>query len=281
MHYNNKLMYDILRFVVEQKDLGKNMEKEKAVQDAIEHVRDNIIKAEEGRKCVDGRYAPGTGEIARAGGDMGYVEILLSLNRKKGLDLNPANCVDLVYDYTTKDGGMFSLHSDRHADPLEQDHSHHEERPLIGCGHCAKAAQASLAEQYNLDPRDVQESVLYVRNRHTRGDRVDIIVLEGEHEEKGAIIVDSMTHSLNERDIDGESMYFVYDRARDEDYMKRFVAWLQKEKKLDIFYDEFKAISDLQTNATLHILAQGKPIINVSVDNQGKVENLQFDAFIA
>ncbi len=249
-------------------------------EEARKHIEKNIIPATDGRKCVDGRYPSGTGEIARAGGDMGYVEILLSLNREKELGLTPSGCVDLVYGYTTKDGGMFSLHSDRHADPTETDHLTHGELPLIGCGHCAKAAQEELAKQYQLSASDVKEAVLYVRERYRSGDAIDLVVLEGEHAEKGAIIVDSLSYSINERDVNNESMYFIYDRARDEEYMQGFVDWLVEEKGLNISYAEFKEISDLQTNATLRILAPEKPLFQVELDERGQVNNLQFVSLI-
>lgn len=265
--------------MVEQMPFEENRMEIQAVQEAEKHIRNNIIQAKDGRKCVDGRYNLGTGEIARAGGDMGYVEVLLALNTSRSLGLTPEQCFDLVYDYSTKEGGKFFMHTDTHADPFKEDSSHGE-KPLIGCGHCAKAANPQFSSLYQLQSDEIQRTVEYARGREAQGDAIEMVVLEGEHAEKGTIIVDSDSYSVNAQDKDGESMYFIYDKKRDEAYMSGLVSWLRTERQLhEVTFEDFQTSSGMQTNATLHILAPGTPILQVAIDEKGQAAKPAFVTF--
>lgn len=250
-----------------------------ALERAAKHIEGNIIPAVPGRKCVDGRYELNSGEIARAGGDMGYVEVLLALNSQKGLGLTPEDCFDMVYDYSVRGGGAFYMHTDRHADPLDSAGNPHGERPLIGCGHAGKAADPEFASLYQVDPKEVEEVIRYARDRKAAGDLVEIAPLEGEHKEQGTIIVNSDHYSVNAQARVGESMYFIYDKARDDRYIEGLVGWLNRERELDITEEDFRTVSDLQTNATLHVLAQGTPIIQVGISEHGVAASPQFIQF--
>jgi hypothetical protein len=170
------------------------------------------------------------------------------------------------------------MHTDRHADPVEE-HTSHGDKPFIGCGHCAKAANPEFASLYGLHPDDVKKTVEYARERQVKGDAVVIVPLEGEHAEKGTIIVDSDEYSVNAKDKDGKSMYFIYDKKRDDAYSDQLVFWLQSQKGLGVSGEEFKAMSDQQTNATLHVLAQGTPILQVAIGNDGVPAQPQFVQF--
>lgn len=258
-----------------------------ALQEAEEHIRNNITPALDGRKCVDGRYEPGTGQIARAGGDMGYVEILLALNARKKMYVLPEQCFDMVYEYVTKDGGSFNMHTDTHADPDGKEEApgepqlYDEVSPAIGCGHCAKPTDAKLAADYGLNAEEVKVVIKHAKKRRAEGDKVEIVKLHGDHAEQGTLIVESDAFSINASAEAGQSQYFIYDKKRDVAYMKEMIVWLQAHKGLNITELEFMEMSEQQTNATLKLLAENKPVLQVVIDNNGTASEPKFLQFVA
>lgn len=226
----------------------------------INYVSRNIIRAREGRKCVDGRYLPNqaTGMIARPGGDEGYVMALMAVNKKKKLGLTPEQCFNAVYKVVSKSEG-FSMHTDHHTDPDEHTHN-----GLIGCGHIAKAANKDLAKEYDVDSEDIKRLVEYSRNIAEINKSLHMINLDGDHQEKGVLVIQSPNYTINADNPKLGRMYFIYDKTRDEEFMRVLVDEMQIENiTADELYREMKKESDIQLQATLHNLAKGLPVYNV------------------
>lgn len=246
---------------------------ESAVDKTRKYILQNIVEAREGRKCVDGRYLPsqGSGMIARPGGDCGYVMALLAVNKKKGLGLTPEQCFNKVYKVVSKvANGHFCMHTDHHTDPDTQHHN-----GLIGCGHVAKAALKDLSAEYDINSEDVERFVNYARNIADILPSLEMINLEGEHEESGVLVIRSDKYTVNAEDPDLRQMYFVYDEQRDYDYL----AYLVKEMAVTgVSFEEMKKESDLQLAATLHNLAKDLPVYNITFN--GKTPEVTFASFV-
>lgn len=236
------------------------------------YVEASVVAAKHGRKCVDGRYLPdqATGMIARPGGDGGYVMALMAVSKKKKLGLTPEQCFNAVYKAVADDNG-FCMHTDRYSDP---DKLHHI--GLIGCGHLAKAASRRFCNNYDVRSEDVEKIINYARNIHEISPTVKMVNLEGEHQERGVLIVNSDQYSVLADNPKLKQMFFVYDQQRDNAFMKKLV----KEIAIDgVTYEDLKAESDLQLHATLQILAANLPIYQITFEGKkalvtliGKVE---------
>lgn len=260
-------------------------EHEVSIDAALTHVVKGMTAAKEGRKCVDGRYAADgaeSGMIARPGGDYGYVMALLSVNRHKNLGLTPEQCVDAVYNALTADGNKFYMHTDTHAHPSHEHDTagEHHDAPVIGCGHIAKALNSELATGYAIPEEDMQRAFDHMQTYIQQGKSVHMAVLEGSHWEQGVLVVDSETHAVNPHNEDEKenSMYFVYDKKRDDAYIeKELMPRLHIE---GLTAEDFKTASDIQLKATLHNLALGAQMYHVEIDEDevpvvvpmGKVE---------
>lgn len=235
------------------------------LQGTINYVRNNTVLAKEGRKCVDGRYPPDTarGMLARAGGDCGYVMALMAISRKKKLQLTPEQCFNAVYKVISqKMHGAFCIHTDHHADPEDTGANQHMHQTLIGCGHLSKAAsQWSIRRPYDLQGSDVKKIIAYAKNLADISENVEMVNLDGEHAERGVLIIEDTGHTVNAMDPKEHTMYFIYDKKRDEAFMKRLV----KDMAIPgVTFEDMKMEADIQLQATLHNLAKGLPIYTVS-----------------
>ncbi len=242
------------------------------------YVQKNIVAAKEGRKCVDGRYPPETasGMLARAGGDCGYVMALLAINKKKKLGLTPEQCLNAVYKVICqKLHGAFCMHTDHHVDPEHEMLNTKMHETLIGCGHMAKAASQRLREPYDVDNDDMKKIIAYAKNLAEISEDVDMVNLSGEHKEQGVLLVESESYTVNAMDSDKKSMYFIYDKTRDEDYMRRLVKAMAIP---GVTFEDMKKESDIQMQATLHSLALGLPLYRVTF--KGKTPHISFVASI-
>lgn len=245
-----------------------NQEIQEVLGKATAYVEGHVIDASLGRMCVDGRYKDGAGMIARPGGDLGYVMVLLAFNRKNNWGFSAQQVVGFVYEYVTRDGGEFFMHTDEHAE-----HKTKEDPLSIGCGHVALALVEGFAPDYLLDSEDLREALVTLREKQEEWKDIKKVVLEGEHKEKGVLIVESREKTVSPRD--GEEMYFVYDETRDQDFMQGLVDFLSKEKGLDVTFDEFKQVSDIQVEATLQKLAPTKPILRVRFEDSSPQFNFE------
>lgn len=242
---------------------------EVTLQKTLVYVQNNTVTAREGRKCVDGRYPPDTarGMLARAGGDCGYVMALMAINKKKKLQLTPEQCFNAVYKVISqKMHGAFCIHTDHHADPEYDGAGQHMHKTLIGCGHLSKAAsQWSIRQPYDVNGSDVKKIIAYAKNLADISENVEMVNLNGEHAERGVLIVEDSARTVNAMDPKEHAMFFIYDKKRDEAFMKKLV----KEMALPgVTYEDMKMEADIQLQATLHNLAKGLPIYTVSYKNE-------------
>lgn len=244
-----------------------------------EYVERNVVPASQGRKCVDGRYfsTQASGMIARPGGDMGYVMALLAVNKRNNLGLTPEECFDNVYKIVSRGKAHFYMHTDRHADPDSTGaESHHQtHKALIGCGHVAKASLENLSKEYHVEGKDVERVVAYARKIADKTTVVEIVNLEGDHEESGVLVINSEQYSVKSQDSILGKMFFVYDAERDTRFFRNMVAEMAIP---GVDFEEMKKESDLQLQATLHNLAKGLPIYNVIF--RGKTPIVSFSSFV-
>ena len=227
------------------------------------YVSENTIPTQIGRKCVDGRYQDdeNTGMIARAGGDLGYVMALLSLSENKDLGLSPVDCFEKVNTVLKEMGEIFYAHSDEHAV---------HGSTIIGCGHASKPTTADLATKYSVNASGMATLVEYVKSLAQKDSQVKIMVLPGDHKEEGVLVVTGTKMTV--RPQDGEHMFFMYDKTRDDAFMEQLVGKMELES---VTFEEFRKISDLQLGATLELLAKGMPIYEVNVDGESPSVILQ------
>jgi len=246
-----------------QKRMETQIPTDEEIELTVQYVQKNTVAAKEGRKCVDGRYPPNTarGMLARAGGDCGYVMALMAISAKKKLQMTPEQCFNAVYKVVSqKLHGAFCIHTDHHADP-DYEGTHNMHQTLIGCGHLSQAASWRFNQPYDVQSGDVKKIIAYARNLADIDDNVEMINLDGEHAERGVLIIDDMEHTVNAFDPKLHTMYFIYDRKRDEAFMKKLV------KAMDlpgVTFEDIKKESDIQLQATLHNIAKGLPIYTVS-----------------
>jgi hypothetical protein len=226
------------------------------------YVEKNIVTAREGRKCVDGRYTAdtATGMLARPGGDCGYVMALLAINKKKKLGMTPEQCLNAVYKVICqKMHGAFCMHTDHHVDPDHEEFNDRLHQTLIGCGHLAKATKQLIREPYDVDNEDVKKIIAYAKNLAEVSDHVEMVNLEGDHKEQGVLLIEGDTYTVNA--CDTEKQYFIYDKTRDDAFMKKLVDAMALP---GVSFEDMQAESDVQLQATLHNLAKGLPLYTVS-----------------
>lgn len=124
------------------------------------------------------------------------------------------------------------IYPDYHTDTHTKEHG-----GRLGCGHIKRLineeGMAKTFEEFSAKGKET--------------------VLEGEHQEKGVLLVYSSDYSVNS--FDGENMYFVVDVGRIEKLFKDPEA--------------FKTYQD-QMGKTAHMLAQGKPMFKVDIDADKK-----------
>ncbi|MGE5042240.1 MAG: hypothetical protein ACM3IJ_05060 [Candidatus Levyibacteriota bacterium] len=234
---------------------------------ALAHVTDpeNVRPVVEGRMCGDGRYTESDGNFARFGADAGYVLGLLALNRSHDLGLTPVQIVNAVVKNSE---GKFSFHTDEKAEQkaMETEEHHH-----IGCGHLAKAALPEYASQYGVEPEDVKTAISYMRYfAAIHPEKVEMIVLRGEHAEKGVLINVGSKNKVEHGNRFADQ-WFVVNPGHDEDYAVGLFDKMRKElpvlEEKEISPSEFMATLSKQTIRTAEILAAGLPVFEVDVDH--------------
>ncbi len=243
------------------------------LSEVTNYITKNIVLAQKGRKCVDGRYLPtqSSGMIARPGGDCGYVMALLAVSKRKALGLTPEHCFNVIYKVIKENNDQFCMHTDHNVDPDSNTH-----KGLIGCGHLAKAATKNLCSQYDVTSQEVTNLVNYARNVAEINNSLEIVNLEGEHAEAGVLIINNKRYSVNSEDLNLKKMYFIYDQERDNDFLKKLVNEIAIP---GVTFADMKKESDLQLQATLNNLAAGLPIY--SVEFNGKKPIIAFLSFVA
>lgn len=226
-------------------------------EDILDFVQRNKVRSKKGFICVDGRYwdPKYAGMIARPGGNFRGIMALLALREKLGMTVG--KIVDRAVDAVEEMGITFNMHTDHHF-------HNHPDLADIGCGHIAKAEDPEKAKQYLVDPRDIHNALVYLRIKLEGKKYYQMVDLEGEHKEKGVLIITGTNYTVNHWDKKKDEMYFVFDKTRDDNYQRKLFENFHISK---ITFTEFKQMCDLQLNATLNNLAKGLPIFEVNLDN--------------
>jgi len=226
-------------------------------QAVLEFATLNKVRAKKGFICVDGRYSDPkyAGMLARPGGNFRGIMALLALRKKLGLTVG--RIVDLAVNAVEEMGVTFNMHTDHHF---------HKNPDLsdIGCGHIAKAEDPVHAKEYKVEPRDIHNALVYLRIKLEGRKYYQMVDLEGEHKEKGVLIITGTKNTVNHWDKKHDEMYFVFDKTRDDQYQKKLFESYHISK---ITFKEFQDMCNLQLNATLKNLAKGLPIFEVNLDN--------------
>lgn len=235
------------------------------IKEVTKYVKENRVKARKGFVCVDGRYKPNddtSGMLARPGGNFRGIMVLLAL--KDQLNMTVGRIVDRAVDAVEEMGITFNMHTDEHEDP--------DDLASIGCGHIAKAANPQTAPTYKVDPMDIKKALIYLKIKLEGKKYYKMVKLAGQHAEKGVLVISGKKYTVNHSDERSSpsdkngSMYFVFDKARDDKYLKKLYDHLNVSNKLS--YKKFQEYSDLQLKATLNNLAKGLPIYRINVDGE-------------
>ena len=221
-----------------------------------------IVRAAEGRRCIDGRYdaTEAQGRLARPGGDLGYALGLLALSQRHEWGLSPQMAFELIYEAVRERGGFF-FHTD--AEHLIARNS----ETICGCGHVHTIAQAGVQADA-LAKELVKQLFEYAHFRSTIQEDVVEVTLEGSHQENGVIIVRGLDWTVNPKGAESNEMYFVYDRDRDKQFTKWLVAQLNPWLLPDLSASEFQQILDQQLVQTLKTFSQGKKVIELNLKDR-------------
>ena len=117
---------------------------------------------------------------------------------------------------------------------------------------------------------DVHNALVYLRIKLEGRKYYNVQELDGSHRERGVLVVTGKRFSVNHWDTKKNEMYFVYDKARDEEYLQVLFDHF-KDQFPKLTFSEFKEISDLQLDATLHNLAKGMAVFEVNLDSKDPV----------
>ena len=224
------------------------------------YIAQNIIPTKKGRKCIDGRYLSedeNSGMIACPGADFGYVMAMLGYNHEQKLGMSVVDCVKRVYDAVISLDDTFYMHTDSHENP--------DVVYSIGCGHAFKPTIDENANQYGLQAKDVQKTIQMLKT--SQEFKVQMVNLPGEHKEEGVLIIKDEEFTVNSQE--GEHMYFVYDKKRDDIFLKQLVEKLAME---NIVYENFQRVSTMQLSVTLQLLAKGLPLFEVDFSDPASPE---------
>lgn len=229
---------------------------DQTIQPVLNFLSKNTVKSKEGFICVDGRYKSSyySGMLARPGANFRGIMALLALRKKLGLTVG--KCVDKAVDAVENMGITFNMHTDEHEDS--------DRLSSIGCGHIAKAEDPKTAPLYRVHPRDVRLALTYLRIKLEGRKYYKLAELSGEHKESGVLIITGKNYTVNHQDPKTGEMYFVFDKARDDEYTKKLWEKLNIPK---LTWKEFSKMNELQLNATLSLLAKNLPIYEVNLDN--------------
>ncbi len=205
-------------------------------------------------KCVDGGYRgdESVGAIAIPGAHLGVSMALLDLG------FSPEEAFEFVYKFVTKDGNPFCWHTDTHE-------GHHG--VIVGCGHCNAAI--GKGERYGVSGKNVQKLLELVRKAQNDRENMELVILDREHSEQAILVITSEDYTVKPWDQENEVQFFIYDKVRHLDLLKKFAQFLAEQGKV-VAYEDLVSVSDKQTNATLGLLgsSKGKPIyiVNFSGD---------------
>lgn len=218
-------------------------------------------------RCVDGRYeGDGLPMIAKPGGDIGDVMVLMAAANELGVKLDPHQALEIV---TKRVGGVseFQCHTDEHA---ENEHAAHG----MGCGHFKKSLLEP--EVYGLSKEQTEALAKEVNLVVEQGAHEE--VLHGDHAEQAVLVVESDKYGIAplRRTEQGVQEAFVYQKGVHQNQLKEMAKDSQEllaEQGIEVSLSDMeKAVEDSftkQLTATLQRLAVGLPVFSVVFDEVG------------
>ncbi len=233
---------------------NKMEEINKLKEEVIVHVKKMRVKADPNKaKCVDGGYKgdEAVGAMAIPGGHLGVSMALLRLG------FTPEEAFGYVHQFVSKDQNPYCWHTDKH-----EGHN----GIVVGCGHCNAAI--GKGEEYDLDGDQVQSLLNIVKVAQDDQGNMECITLDRDHSEKAILVITSTEYTVKPWDQEDNVQFFIYDKARHIDFLKRFSQFLADNGRPVTLKDLFDA-SEKQTNATLGLLksSKGKPIFAVDASS--------------
>lgn len=240
-----------------------------ALAAVLNHVRTNTVPTDSTRViCVDGGYRPeqNRGALARPGGHLGLSQAVLKIKHDHPeFDFTAEKAFDLVHAFAVRSGQTYGWHSDQQADPPEDlNLTHSPERPILGCGHCARAT--IRPDIYGLQAEDARALIAYARQYHTQHP-TDLVILNREHQEKAVLVITGTQKTVNSWDVAGTgNQYFIYDATRDQSLIENLVTYLNQQGYPQLTLEMLQTAVQTQTNATLGLLAGGLSIYTVNAD---------------
>ena len=240
-------------------------------EQALEFVAQALLPATNKQtRCVDGRYesAENMPAVARPVADVGYLQVALAMRNYLHLPLSREEMIVAVFQLV---GGKenFSYHTDSHHE--------HDANLCAGCGHFARAAENLSA--YSLTKEDVAFIEKTLRTTVPPQQRT---VLDGNHEEQAVMVVSSEGFSLKSKTPDGHQA-FIYQKTLDEKNIEKLadMIWERAEEAhisgelkggKEMIRTTLEVMSQRQTAKTLELLAKGKSLFQVSINNKGEFE---------
>ncbi len=220
----------------------------------ISHVKKMRVVADSiHAKCVDGGYRgeEAVGAIAFPGGHLGISMALLELG------FSPDDAFNLVYQFVSKDGNPYCWHTDKHE-------GHHG--VIVGCGHCNAAIGKGV--HYGVVGENVQALLELARKAQNERENMELVILDREHAEQAILVVTSTDYTIKPWDQENDVQFFIYDKVRHMDLLKKLAMFLVEQGK-EVLYEDLVKASEKQTNATLGLLgsSKGKPIFTVYVSS--------------
>lgn len=252
------------------------------------------------QSCVDGRDPRPV--VGTSGGDAGELLLaLVALERVRGGPLSEEE-VRHALDAHLDAFGRFYLHTDAHAlealvgsDPRFEGHDPRElvrhppqplEAPLlealtepdhVGCGHLRLIL--THPDEYGVRPELTASLLRATFRRLWQGAAIDLVVLEGEHEESGVVTVhlDHDVHSYTRVPTVapriGDHEVFVshpqvsaWLRAQQVEFLFEEDAWLRGHpERREELLETLEELGDAQLHATLRHLASRLPVYDAYV----------------
>lgn len=216
-------------------------------------------------RCVDGRYGKRDKDgrrvlppLAFPGGDYGQIAVLLAVSRNNNLEID----IDKAFNSLCKVvGGKENLR-------IHTAKGHDKFGPKSGCGHCKTIANNS--KDFCITSEDVGHLDKMFED-------VEPVVLEGEHQERGSLIIrgrGSLKKGIFPKN-DGELSYFVFHKELVHERNKALAKQLIKDGAINIrdarrLTKLLNETTDAHLGITLKTLAKGKPVYEVSFDRFGR-----------
>lgn len=227
--------------------------------------------------CGDGRYGqitettrsgiidPTAGCFGDLGEHLGVVAAVIGAYRELELEYDPIEVTNQVIAAAKATCGKFVFHTDSHNQPT------HEKEKITGCGHFYGMTSPEHASRYGVDPNEMQQVLVYVRNLASQED-LGVIerVLDAKHREKGILnVTGSTTYTLLHKvypEEGGEIQFFVVDPDKSAQHRQN----IYKQMGLSEKVKAAERIKAQQDQVTLSRLAAGKPVFEINIQGDKK-----------